>query len=64
MAGRPPYPMGRTPSAAASGPCMQLGLEVQLVSGQEEARLIYLGVLSGMAFGETPHIIIDIGAAE
>ncbi|MCT0247397.1 Ppx/GppA phosphatase family protein [Synechococcus sp. CS-205] len=39
----------------------QLGLEVDLVSGQEEARLIYLGVLSGMAFGETPHLILDIG---
>ncbi len=39
----------------------QLGLEVHLVSGPEEARLIYLGVLSGMAFDQTPHIILDIG---
>ena len=39
----------------------QLGLEVDLVSGPEEARLIYLGVLSGMSFGEQPHLIIDIG---
>jgi exopolyphosphatase/guanosine-5'-triphosphate,3'-diphosphate pyrophosphatase len=34
---------------------------VDLVSGPEEARLIYLGVLSGMAFGQTPHVILDIG---
>jgi len=39
----------------------QLGLDVDLVSGPEEARLIYLGVLSGMRFGEKPHLIIDIG---
>ena len=39
----------------------QIGLEVDLVSGPEEARLIYLGVLSGMAFGQTPHLILDIG---
>jgi exopolyphosphatase/guanosine-5'-triphosphate,3'-diphosphate pyrophosphatase len=39
----------------------QLGLAVDLVSGPEEARLIYLGVLSGMSFGEQPHLIIDIG---
>ena len=39
----------------------QLGLEVDLVSGPEEARLIYLGVLSGMAFGDQPHLILDIG---
>jgi len=39
----------------------QLDLEVDLVSGPEEARLIYLGVLSGMSFGETPHWILDIG---
>jgi exopolyphosphatase/guanosine-5'-triphosphate,3'-diphosphate pyrophosphatase len=39
----------------------QLDLEVDLVSGPEEARLIYLGVLSGMTFGQTPHIILDIG---
>jgi exopolyphosphatase/guanosine-5'-triphosphate,3'-diphosphate pyrophosphatase len=38
-----------------------LGLEVDLISGPEEARLIYLGVLSAMALGETPHTILDIG---
>ncbi len=39
----------------------QLGLTVDLVSGLEEARLIYLGVLSGMTFGDKPHFIMDIG---
>lgn len=39
----------------------QLGLAVSLISGQEEARRIYLGVLSGMAFNNRPHVIIDIG---
>jgi exopolyphosphatase / guanosine-5'-triphosphate,3'-diphosphate pyrophosphatase len=39
----------------------ELGLEVDLISGQEEARRIYLGVLSGMEFNNQSHIIIDIG---
>ena len=39
----------------------QLGLAVDLVSGPEEARLIYLGVLSGFSFAEAPHYILDIG---
>lgn len=39
----------------------QVGLTVDLISGQEEARRIYLGVLSGMEFNNQPHIIIDIG---
>ena len=39
----------------------ELGITVNLISGQEEARRIYLGVLSGMDFNEQPHIIIDIG---
>jgi exopolyphosphatase/guanosine-5'-triphosphate,3'-diphosphate pyrophosphatase len=39
----------------------QLDLEVDLVSGPEEARLIYLGVLSGMPFGDCPHLVLDIG---
>jgi len=38
-----------------------LDINVDLISGTEEARLIYLGVLSGMSFDNTPHIIIDIG---
>ncbi|BEV35896.1 Ppx/GppA phosphatase family protein [Synechococcus sp. M16CYN] len=39
----------------------ELGMEIDLVSGPEEARLIYLGVLSGMSFGEDPHLLLDIG---
>jgi exopolyphosphatase/guanosine-5'-triphosphate,3'-diphosphate pyrophosphatase len=39
----------------------EIGLSVDLISGQEEARRIYLGVLSGMEFNNHPHIIIDIG---
>ncbi len=39
----------------------QLGLQIDLIAGQEEARRIYLGVLSGLEFNHHPHIIIDIG---
>ncbi len=39
----------------------KLGLDIDLISGQEEARRIYLGVLSGMEFNQQPHAIIDIG---
>lgn len=39
----------------------ELGLTVDLISGQEEARRIYLGVLSGIDFDLKPHVIIDIG---
>ncbi len=40
---------------------LETGLFVNLISGQEEARRIYLGVLSGMEFNNHPHMIIDIG---
>lgn len=39
----------------------QLNLSVDLISGQEEARRIYLGVLTGMELNNHPHMIIDIG---
>lgn len=39
----------------------EVGWSVDLISGQEEARRIYLGVLSGMDFQDRPHVIIDIG---
>ncbi len=39
----------------------ETGLIIDLISGQEEARRIYLGVLSGVEFGQQPHVIIDIG---
>ncbi len=38
-----------------------LDLNVSLISGQEEARRIYLGVLSGMEFNNQSQVIIDIG---
>ncbi len=39
----------------------ELDLNVDLISGQEEARRIYLGVLSAMELNSHPHGIIDIG---
>lgn len=39
----------------------EVGLSINLISGTEEARRIYLGVLSGMEFHGQPHAIIDIG---
>jgi exopolyphosphatase / guanosine-5'-triphosphate,3'-diphosphate pyrophosphatase len=39
----------------------ELGLQVNLISGQEEARRIYLGILSGIEFHNLPHVAIDIG---
>ncbi len=39
----------------------ELGLQINLIAGPEEARRIYLGVLSGLEFNEQPHVIIDIG---
>jgi exopolyphosphatase / guanosine-5'-triphosphate,3'-diphosphate pyrophosphatase len=38
-----------------------LGLQIDLIAGQEEARRIYLGVLSGLEFHNQPHVIADIG---
>lgn len=39
----------------------EVGIGVDLISGYEEARRIYLGVLSGIDFQNQPHVIIDIG---
>ena len=36
-------------------------IQIELISGSEEARLIYLGVLSGMALEDESYVIIDIG---
>ncbi len=38
-----------------------IGIKIELISGFEEARLIYLGVLSGMALEDDSYVIIDIG---
>lgn len=39
----------------------EVGLTVNVISGTEEARRIYLGVLSGMEFQGQPHAVVDIG---
>jgi exopolyphosphatase/guanosine-5'-triphosphate,3'-diphosphate pyrophosphatase len=39
----------------------ELGLAINLISGHEEARRIYLGVLSVVAFNNEPYAIVDIG---
>ncbi|NUN63699.1 Ppx/GppA family phosphatase [Pseudanabaena biceps] len=39
----------------------ETGLDIEVISGQEEARRIYLGVISGMDLRDEPHLLIDIG---
>ena len=39
----------------------EAGVDVHVVSGREEARLIYLGVASGRDIGANPALCIDIG---
>ena len=39
----------------------EAGLDVRVISGKEEARLIYLGVVSGLNLGEKRALFIDIG---
>ncbi|NJN32095.1 MAG: Ppx/GppA family phosphatase [Synechococcales cyanobacterium RM1_1_8] len=39
----------------------ELDLTIHLIAGTEEARRIYLGVLSGIEFHNQPHVILDIG---
>ena len=40
----------------------ETGLKVTVISGEEEARLIWLGVSSGINIGEEKAIFIDLGA--
>ncbi len=39
----------------------ETGLEVQVITGKEEARLIYIGVRNGMELSRTPSLIADVG---
>jgi exopolyphosphatase/guanosine-5'-triphosphate,3'-diphosphate pyrophosphatase len=39
----------------------EAGLDVKVVSGKEEARLIYLGVVSGVQIGDDKALFVDIG---
>ena len=39
----------------------QTGLEVQVITGKEEARLIYLGVRTSMELSDEPSLIADVG---
>ena len=39
----------------------QTGLTVRVITGAEEARLIFLGVQNSVALPESPTLVIDIG---
>ncbi len=39
----------------------ELGLKIRVITGEEEARLIYLGVRHSMDLSESPAMIVDIG---
>ncbi len=39
----------------------QIGLEVQVITGKEEARLIYVGVRNSMELSDAPSLIADVG---
>jgi exopolyphosphatase / guanosine-5'-triphosphate,3'-diphosphate pyrophosphatase len=39
----------------------ETGIEVTILSGDEEAQLIYKGVARAIAMGKEPHLIVDIG---
>ena len=39
----------------------QTGLRVRVITGQEEARLIYLGVRHSMELSDAPSLIVDVG---
>jgi exopolyphosphatase/guanosine-5'-triphosphate,3'-diphosphate pyrophosphatase len=38
-----------------------LGHPIEIISGREEARLVYLGVAHGLAAGDEPRMVVDIG---
>jgi exopolyphosphatase/guanosine-5'-triphosphate,3'-diphosphate pyrophosphatase len=40
---------------------LDCGVDIRVVSGMEEARLIYLGVVSGVELGQSRALIVDIG---
>ena len=39
----------------------QTGLAVRVISGSEEARLIFLGVQNSVALSDTPTLVVDVG---
>lgn len=38
------------------------GIDVRIISGDEEAELIFLGISAALKLGDTPNLIVDIGA--
>lgn len=38
-----------------------LGHPIEIIGGREEARLVYLGVAHGLAAGDEPRLVVDIG---
>ncbi|MDQ7072458.1 MAG: Ppx/GppA phosphatase family protein [Gammaproteobacteria bacterium] len=40
---------------------LALGHPIEIVAGEEEARLVYLGVAHALAFDDSPRLVMDIG---
>ena len=40
---------------------IEAGIDVEVIAGIEEARLIHLGVLGAVSLADSPHLVIDIG---
>src|ERR1700755_1133104 len=61
--GAPPERSCCVPAAFAPGAENDLGNSIEVVSGREEARLIYLGVAHGVPDSPERRLVIDIAAA-
>ena len=51
----------RNPKAVLDAAAAALGRRVEVISGAEEARLIYLGVVASLPADDRPRLVLDIG---
>ena len=51
----------RTPAPSCAAPRPTLGFPIEIISGREEARLIYLGVVHSLPLSAHNRLVVDIG---